>query len=583
MFDNSNWKMFVRYFKPHILHFLLATIAVIATSGLVISSGIWLQRLMDEGLYNFTDGALVDSVINLLGIIFILSVSMFTRIYFLNLLGCNFIYNIQQDIFLNLIKQSQSFFEKHKASCIVSSIVADSTIIHTFCTSNLPFSLRSIITLVGSIIMLVITNIKLTLIAIVAFPTITCAIIFLIRRARNYNKVYNEKSSKIADHMFQVINNIRVVQAFMREDYEKEVHNNLGKDTLFSAMMRCKVRGIMVTAVMISVLLSIAGILYLGGQDVANGYMTQGSLVSYIFYSVLVAMSLSNLSDLYSNSKNSINSLSNLFSLLKFDEYVTENTDKKMSIKHNKMEGCKIEFSGVRFSYDGLDTNPSIQDLSFIINPGEKIGLVGRSGAGKSTIFDLLLRFYDIDHGDITINGVSIFQLPVIELRELLGLVDQEAFLFPGTVIENIGYGCKSSSRAEIIKAAQDAYCEEFVKELPEGYDSSIGEGKITLSGGQKQRIAIARAILKNPQILLLDEATSALDAESEYMVQEALLSFMEHRTTIVIAHRLSTILKMDRIFVMDKGRIVDIGTHKELMSRDGIYKNLASLQFSAV
>ena len=583
MNNNKNIKnLFLkRFFGPYISIIILATFSIIFSSTITISMGFLLKSFVD---YDLTSEQYSKNLIYAIISVFIFSSLVFSRIYLLNIIGTKVVKDMRDSVFHKLSSLSQQFFEESKIASIVSSIVSDGETIQNFINSNLPISLRSTITLLGGILMIIITSPKLSAYSIISLFFIIPVVTYLIKKSKKYTIESMTNNSTIANHTQETLSNIRTVQAFTQIDHENKVFQFNSKSYLKSYMLRAKTRGILASTIISSSFIIIIMLIHLGINEIHKGSITHGDLVSFIFYGFLITSSLNNLSDTYSQFQNAIAAFTRLSdTLLIKDDVLDKSTYNNNLPQEIPSSSYTLEFQNVAFHYKGQKLNISLQDFSLNIKNGEKIGIVGRSGAGKSTIFDLLLRFYDVKKGKILIGNHAIKSLPIKQLRKLFGVVEQNPTIFSSSIRENILYGNLDASEEEMIKAAENAHCLEFINDLPNKFDTYVGENGIKLSGGQKQRIAIARIMLKNPPILLLDEATSALDSRSEQLIKDSLELFMKNRTTLVIAHRLSTILNMDRIIVMDKGKLVDIGTHEELINHEGIYKDLAKLQFTDI
>lgn len=438
-------------------------------------------------------------------------------------------------------------------------------------------AMRSALMCVGAVIMLFATNIKLTLIVLASVPFILVPILFYGRRVRALSRQSQDSMADVGSYAGEAIEHIKTVQSYSHEAQERASFATEVERAFEIGRQRVKQRAILISGVIVIVFSAIAGMLWVGGSDVINGTMSGGDLGAFVFYAIMVASSLATISEVLGELQRAAGATERLIEILQVESHIVAPSDKVVS---TQQLASKVMFDDVTFHYPSRPEHAAIEHLALKAEEGKVLALVGPSGAGKTTLFELLQRFYDPQSGQVTLGGVDVRQMDPNELRQQMALVPQQPALFSNNVLHNIRYGNPDATDEQVIEAAKKAHAHDFIMKLPEGYDSFLGERGVRLSGGQRQRIAIARAILKDPNILLLDEATSALDSESEHHVQQALEELMRNRTTIIIAHRLSTIQHADQIAVLDHGKLVDVGNHNELLQSCELYQRLVELQF---
>ncbi|GIT23451.1 MAG: ABC transporter ATP-binding protein/permease [Gammaproteobacteria bacterium] len=439
-------------------------------------------------------------------------------------------------------------------------------------------ALRNLLLLIGGAVFMFITNPRLTTVVLICIPLVVGPIMVFGRRVRRLSRSTQDKVANVGAYVGESIQQIKTVQAYNHQEYDRKEFADHVENAFDIALKRIKTNAFLITTVMTLVFAAIAVMIWVGGQDVINGTMSAGELTAFIVYAVMVAMAVAAIAGVLAELQRAAGALERLMDLLYAESEITAPTNPRQFA--GKPKGA-LSIDKLTFAYPTRQGKPALQNISLEIEPGENIALVGPSGAGKSTLFDLILRFYDPRVGTIQLEGIDIRELDPKELRNHIAVVAQQPAMFTGNVSDNIRYGDPEAEESSVKAAAKAAYADNFIEELPDKYESFLGESGIRLSGGQKQRIAIARAILKDPEILLLDEATSALDAESERQVQMALEKLMQDRTSLIIAHRLATVKNVDRIIVMNAGTVIAQGTHRELMQNSELYANLAELQFS--
>lgn len=570
-------KAMLQFLRPYKAQVIGASIALIFTAGITLSIGQGIRLLVDQGFSSGTPEMLDHALLVFMGLVFLLAVGTFTRFYLVSWIGERVSADLRKAVFDHVVTLHPGFFETNLSGEIQSRITTDTTLLQTVIGSSVSIALRNVLMFIGGIIWLIITNPKLTGMVLLSVPLIVIPIIVFGRRVRALSRSSQDSIASVGSFVGEALKNIKVLQAFNYQERDKALFGRHVEDAFRIAIRRINQRAWLSTAVILLVLGAIAAMLWVGGHDVLAGRISSGELAAFVFYALVVAASVGAISEVYGDLQRAAGATERLLELLSARSLI-------VSPEHPQalpatVQG-ELKLDGVCFVYPSRPNYLAINELTLHVPAGTSMALVGSSGAGKSTLVDLLLRFYDVQSGSITFDGVELRDLAPETLRAQIALVPQQPVLFTGTVADNIRYGNPEASEAQLIEAAKAAYAHEFIERLPEGYDSFVGEGGVRLSGGQRQRVAIARAILKDPKLLLLDEATSALDAESEFQVQQALQRLMKGRTTIVIAHRLATVVKVDKIAVLDHGQLAALGTHGELIKNSPLYARWASLQF---
>jgi ATP-binding cassette subfamily B protein len=566
-----------RFALPYRWQIAGATVALIVSAGSTLALGIGLRVLVDQG-FSAGDAALLDrAVLILFGVAVLLAAGTFARFYLVTWVGERVVADVRKAVFDRIIGLSPGFFEITRTGEVVSRLTTDTTLLQVVVGSSVSVALRNLLLIIGGAVMLVVTSTKLTLVVLAVVPFVVAPIIIFGRKVRRLSRISQDKIADVSAEASEALYGIRTVQAFAHEPHDRRAFGERTEEAFRTALLRTRWRAVMTGLVILLVFGSISVVLWIGGADVIAGRISPGQLVGFVFYAIAVAAALGAVTEVMGDLQRAAGAMERIGELLETRPIIVAPANPRSL--PSPPRGA-VAFEGVTFHYPSRPTVAALDDFTLAVRPGERVAIVGPSGAGKTTAMQLLLRFHDPDSGIIRFDGADIRDLDPAELRRAIGVVPQDPTIFGTSARDNIRYARPDADDAAVRAAAQAAHALDFLDRLPQGLDTPLGERGVRLSGGQRQRIAIARAILRNPALLLLDEATSALDAESERIVQAALDDVMKDRTTLVIAHRLATILKADRIVVMDKGRIDAIGTHAELSRQGGLYAYLAALQF---
>ena len=551
--------------------------ALIVAAGTVLAIGIGLRRLVDDGI-RAGDSALLDqALVVLLGVIALMAAASYGRFFLVSWIGERVVADIRRAVYNHIISLSPAFFETTRTGEILSRLTTDTTVLQVVVGSTASMALRNILLLTGGTVLLAVTSPKLTLMVFVIVPFVVLPIAVFGRRVRRLSRISQDRVADTGAHIDETVNAVRTVQAFTHEAHERQRFAERAEAAFMAAVDRVKVRALLTAIVIVLIFGAIGVVLWFGGHEVIAGRISPGELSAFVFYAVVVAGAVGALSEVVGELQRAAGATERLMELLATrSEIAIPDVPKAFP---EPARGAVV-FDDVTFRYPTRRERPALEHFSLTVEPGETVALVGPSGAGKTTVFQLLLRFYDPQDGRIALDGVNLPEADPAVLRRRLALVPQEPVVFAADAWDNIRYGQPDASDDEVHAAADAARASDFLDNQVGGFATDLGERGVRLSGGQRQRIAIARAVLRNAPVLLLDEATSALDAESESAVQAALEKLMVGRTTLVIAHRLATVLKADRIVVMDEGRVVAEGTHHKLISEGGLYARLAELQF---
>ena len=567
-----------QFLKPYRTQILIFLIALICTAAVTLSIGQGLRLVIDQGFAQQSQQHLNTAILFIVGASVLMAIGTYIRFYLISWLGERVSADIRTAVFNHIVGLHPAFFETNRSGDIMSRLTSDTTLLQSIIGSSVSIALRSAISFSGALIMLLITNLKLSLIILLAVPVVLMPVLVFGRKVRTLSRKSQDSVADVGSYAGEVIQHIKTVQSFTQEPQEQRAFAQEVEKAFAVAKRRISQRAVLMGVVILLVFGALSIMLWVGGSDVIDGNMSGGDLGAFIFYAILMATGVASLSEVYGELQRAAGATERLMELLQ--------ADNKILVAENANENAAdlppvLAFNNLTFCYPSCPEQPALRDFSLTIEQGQIVALVGPSGAGKSTVFDLIQRFYDPQHGSVLFGHCDIRQLQPSDLRQQIAVVQQQPTLFTGDVMYNIRYGKPQASDEEVIAAATAAHADEFIRRLPDGYQSDLGEQGVRLSGGQRQRIAISRALLKDPRILLLDEATSALDAESEYKVQLALDKLMKDRTTIIIAHRLATILHADQIVVMDAGERVATGSHQDLLRSNELYARLARLQFS--
>ena len=569
----------LEFVRPYKLMVAAALLALVVTAVVSLAIGQGVRMIIDNGFIAGSKEQLGEAIGVMVIMIAFLAAGTFSRFYLMSWLGERVCADIRKAVFDRLLGLHPSYFEENRSGEIMSRLTTDTTLLQSIIGSSFSMALRSALMFIGGLLMLVLTNLKLTLMVMGCVPVILLPMVFYGRKVRRLARKSQDSIADVGTYAGEIIRNIKVVQSYTRESEETEAFGHEVESAFAVARERIKQRSVLVAIVILLVFGAISVMLWVGGMDVLAGKITEGELAAFVFYAIMVAMSLATISEVYGELQRASGAAERLFELLAVE---TQIRAPRQPAPLDNSADTVIAFEQVDFSYPSRPDSPALIDISLTIKKGQVVALVGPSGAGKTTIFELLQRFYDPFHGEVRFKGTPVRELEPRRLRRQMGAVQQQPVMFSSDVWHNIRYGRPEATDEEVFRAARQAHADEFIMELPQGYDSFLGEQGVRLSGGQKQRIALARAILKDPDVLLLDEATSALDAESEFHVQAALNELMVGRTTLIIAHRLSTVIHADMIIVLDQGRIVARGTHAQLMAKSGLYRRFCELQFDS-
>ncbi len=566
------------FLKPYKKQLAGAICALVLTSLVTLMFGQGLRILVDQGFSSQASVQLLGmAILVFLGLACLLALGTFVRFYLVTSVGERAAADIRNKVFAHVVRLHPGFFDTNRASEIQSRITTDTTLVQTVIGSSASVALRNLFILVGGVLLMLVSSLKLSLMVLISAPLAVGSILIFGRRVRGLSRDSQTGLARVGSQVSESLGNIKVVQANRREALDSERFASRVQAALDIALVRVRVRAMLIALVMLVVFGAFALMLWVGGQDVLLGNTSAGELAAFVFYAFMVAGSVGAISEVLSELQRAAGAMERLLELLASEAEIRDPPIPKILTAPGKV---RVEVEQLGFRYETRADVEVLRALSFEVAAGEQIAIVGPSGAGKSTLFDLLLRFYDPTEGRICINGIDLRELELAHLRARIALVPQMPVLFSGSIAENIAYARPDASDREVREAAQAAHVTAFAGALPDGLETEVGEGGTQLSGGQRQRVAVARAMLKRPGLLLLDEATSALDAESEFLVQQALSRLTESCTSMVIAHRLATVRDARRILLFESGALLDSGSHDELNGRSELYARLARLQF---
>ena len=566
-----------QFVAPHRNRMVVALIALIVAAACFLVIGQGLKRVVDHGFAQGDASALNNALFLLFGVIVLMAGATWVRFYTVSWLGERVIADLRRAVFSKLLDQSPAFYEQARTGELVSRLTADTALLEQVVGSSASMATRNALLGIGCLVMLALTSLKLTGLVLLVIPVVIGPIVMFGRRVRKLSRASQDRVADLGTYVDEALHEIRTVQAYGHESEDRRAFGGRIEATFNTARQRIRVRATLVSAVIVLVFSAIGIILWIGGHDVLAGRLSAGELSAFVFYAAMVASAAGAISEVIGDLQRGAGAAERLIEILRAESAIVAPVP---ATPLPTPASGRVEFEAVTFYYPARPAIPAIDRLSLTVAPGETLALVGPSGAGKTTLFQLLLRFYDPASGCIRLDGVDLQRADPAAIRARIALVPQEPALFAASVRDNVRYGRPDATDAEIAAACEAAFATEFIDRLPQRYDTYLGERGIRLSGGQRQRLAIARAVLADRPVLLLDEATSALDAESERLVQVALEHLMQGRTTLVIAHRLATVRNADRIAVIEGGRLVGTGTHDELLASNALYARLAALQF---
>ncbi|WP_078083407.1 ABC transporter transmembrane domain-containing protein [Microbulbifer mangrovi] len=571
-----------QFMRPYKKTLFGAAVALVFTAGVTLAIGQGVRLLVDTGLTGDSSAALGQAVLVLMVLAVLMAVGTYARHYLVSWMGERVVADLRKAVFDHIVTLHPSYFETNRSGEIMSRLTTDTTLLQHIIGTSFSMALRSGLMFVGALVLLLFTNLKLSLMVLVGVPLVLLPIVLYGRRVRKLSKASQDSIADVGSYAGEIIQHIKTVQSYTREQHEQQAFAAEVETAFDVAKQRVRQRSLLIAVVILLMFGAVSALLWVGGNDMIAGRMSSGDLAAFVFYAIMMGSAVATISEVYGELQRATGATERLVDLLNVQAEIPASSASIDSDTPAHNAEAEVVFDGVEFSYPSRLDRPAIDGLDLTVAAGKNLALVGPSGAGKSTLLELLQRFYDPCAGRITLDGVDIREMDTGTLRRLIAVVPQQPALFTADIWYNIRYGKPDATDAEVIAAARAAHAHEFIEQLPDGYSSHLGEQGTRLSGGQKQRIAIARAILKDPKILLLDEATSALDAESEHHVQQALEALMKNRTSIVIAHRLATILHADSIAVLDRGQLVAQGSHRQLIEISPLYKRLAELQFQS-
>jgi ATP-binding cassette subfamily B protein len=566
---------FVRPYRRQVIY---AAIALVVAAAAVLAVGQGLKGVVDRGFGTGDAGELNRMLALMLGVVVVMAAATYTRFYFVSWIGERVTADLRRAVFDHLLGLPPGFYEAMRTGDVISRLINDTAMLETVIGSSASMAIRNLLLLAGGLTMLAITSAKLTLLVLAGVPVVVVPIILFGRRVRRLARASQDRVGDVGAYVDEALHEVRTVQAYGHEPEDRRRFGMRVEAAFGAGVARIRQRALLVASVILLVFGAVGVILWIGGHDVVAGKLSAGQLSAFVFYAAIVAGAVGTISEVVGDLQRAAGATERLFELLAVAPAIRA---PEHPVALPVPAQGTLAFDRVGFRYPSRPDAAALDDFTLQVAAGENVALVGPSGAGKTTVFQLLLRFYDPQAGAVRIDGVDVRDADPRQLRARLAVVPQDPVIFATSVLENVRYGRLDAGEAEVHAACEAAFAAEFIAQLPQGYASNLGERGVRLSGGQRQRLAIARAILADRPILLLDEATSALDAESERVVQLALERLMAGRTVLIIAHRLATVRHADRIAVMERGRIVDVGTHDELLAHSPLYARLAALQFA--
>ncbi len=566
------------FLRPYLKQVALASVALVITAGVTLSIGQGMRLVIDRGLGEGSSDVLVHTIGVFAVLMLVLTAGTFMRFYYVSWVGERVSADIRTAVFNHIIRLHPGFFEENAPTEIQSRITTDTTVLQTVIGSSVSIALRNILMFLGGLVLLFVTNPKLSLVVIACVPFVVAPVILFGRRLRRLSRASQDTLADVGSYAGESLRHIKVVQAFNHQAVDERLFAGRVEHAFRVGIRRVRQRAWLVALVMLLVMGAIATMLWVGGNDVIAGRITAGELAAFIFYAFIVAGSVGAISEVYSELQRAAGATERLMELLHAPSALVEAVHPASFAPAGR---GRLEVRELSFVYASRPAHAVLDSVSFTVEPGEMVAVVGPSGAGKSTLFDLIQRFYDPVGGAILLDGLDLRSLALADVRGQIGFVPQETALFAGTVADNVRYGLPDAAEDDVADALRLAHADGFVRALPDGLDTRIGEAGVGLSGGQRQRLAIARALLPKPRLLLLDEATSALDAQSEQHIRDSIGAMKGRCSILAIAHRLSTVRQADRILVLDGGRLVASGDHETLMRDSELYARFARIQFT--
>jgi ATP-binding cassette subfamily B protein len=564
-----------RFVAPYRLKVAVAMLALVVAAGCVLALGQGLKLVVDQGFGSGSPALLDGALAAMIGVAALLAAATFVRFYLMMTLGERVVTDLRRTVFSHILALEPGYFEATRTGEVISRLTNDAMLLQQVIGYGLSMFVRNLLMMAGAVVMMFVVSWKLAAFVLLGIPATLVPILLLGRRVRRLSRDNQDRVADVSAYVDEVVHEIRTVQAYAHESADREAFGRHGEAAYRSGVARIGQKAFLIASVMLIAFCAVGVILWVGGHDVFAGRLSAGDLSAFVFYAFVAATGAGTVSEVWGELQRAAGATERLLEILDARPGIAA-----PSVPAPRPPHTGIAFDAVRFAYPARPGTPALDGFTLEVSPGERVALVGPSGAGKTTVLSLLLRFYDPQAGAVRIGGTDLREFDPAALRRLVAVVPQDPVIFAASVIDNVRYGRPEATREEAERACEQAFALEFIHRLPQGLDTLLGERGVTLSGGQRQRLSIARALLADRPILLLDEATSSLDAASERMVQQALEALERGRTTLVIAHRLATVQHADRIVVMDRGRIVAQGAHAELMKQGGLYASLAALQF---